>query len=261
VHRLWRRFEQRKWSVQQHYERQLVAHGHIVGHLGARAEHRRKPDAIRQRCFGNHAYFFVSFELSFPPQCSDTFTGTFRGDTLTLTSDKFNNQLVTVNAIGSGNSLTGTYSVAGGCADGDNGTIAASYLPTLTGTWTGTLMNPDGTAIPIDPNNPGEGAVTASLTLTQSATATNGGGFPLSGTFSTNFACFASGTIPDTGTTTGASVMGTSVVISAGATDGEKIVYVGVLDEVPLGSANVTVIEGRLNLCGLNVLLNLGQQR
>jgi hypothetical protein len=197
------------------------------------------------------------------PSVAIPFTGTFSGDTLTLTSANFNNQFVTVNAIGSGDSLTGTYSVAGGCADGDNGTIAASYLPPLTGTWTGTITNPDGTPVSVDPSNPNEYA-TASLTLTQSATATNGS-FPLSGAFNTNFApgsvVCASGTIPDAGTTIGAYVMGTSVVISAGATNGEEILYEGLLDEVPLGSANETLIEGRLNLCGPNVLLNLAQQR
>lgn len=151
-----------------------------------------------------------------------TFTGKFSSDTLTLTSANFSNQLVMVNAHGSGNSLTGTYSVAGGCADGDNGTIAASYLPSLTGTWTGTFMNPDGTTVPADPANPRAGAATASLALTQSDTATNGF-FPLSGTFNTNMDNVASGTIPGT---TAAYVMGTSVVISAGGTGGE-IVYVG----------------------------------
>jgi hypothetical protein len=188
------------------------------------------------------------------------FAGTFSGDTLTLTSANVNNQFVTVNAIGSGNSLTGTYSVVGGCGDGDNGTIAASYLPPLTGTWTGTFTNPDGTPVPVNPSNPKEYA-TASLTLTQSATATNGS-FPLSGAFNTNFAsgsvCFASGTIPGTDTTTGAYVMGTSVVISAGGAAGGEILYQGLLDESPLGS----VIEGRFGYgtsCRMSALLNLVQ--
>lgn len=207
----------------------------------------------------------VSSSVSSCPSLSAAaipFAGTFSGGTLTLMSANVNNQFLRVNAIGSGNSLTGTYSVAGGCADGDNGTIAASYLPPLTGIWTGTFTNPDGTSIPVDPSNPREGYVTASVTLTQSATAINGA-FPLSGTFSSSFApgrvCFASGAIPGTGTTTGAYVMGTSVVISAGGTDGAEILFEGWLGEAPLNIgglfANVTAP------CGRSVLLNLVQQR
>ena len=182
-------------------------------------------------------------------------TGTFSGDTLTLTSANFSNQIVTVNAAGSGNSLTGTYSVAGGCADGDKGTIAASYLPPITGTWTGTFMNPDGTVIPIDPNNPREGVETARLTLTQSATATDGY-FPLSGTFETSFSCLGSGTIFGAGN---AYVMGTSVVIR-GAGVGE-LIYDALLVEAPVGSANGPMIGGvaplSANSCRTTALLNL----
>ena len=210
----------------------------------------------------------VSSSVSSCPSLSAVaipFTGTFSGDVLTLTSANVNGQFVRVNAIGSGSSLTGTYSVVGGCADGDKGTIAASYLPPLTGTWTGTFTNPDGSPVPVNPNNPREYA-TASLTLTQSATAIDGS-FPLSGTFNTNFVstCFVSGTIPGVGTTIGTYVMGTSVVITAGGADGGEILYEGLLDEAPLGSANVTLIEGRF-ASGTNcrfgeLLLNLDQVR
>jgi hypothetical protein len=197
------------------------------------------------------------------PSVAIPFTGKFSGDTLTLTSANFSNQFVTVNAVGSGNSLTGTYSIKGGCADGDNGTIVASYLPPLTGTWTGTFTNPDGTPIPVDPSNPIESA-TASLQLTQSPTATNGS-FTLSGSFNTNFApgsyCFTSGTIPGAGSTTGASVTGTAVVISAVSDNGVKIVYVGPLD----GPAKMMLIQDTYtpgaSVCKMGAFLNLVQQR
>jgi len=191
----------------------------------------------------------VLYVSSYDSSCSSLsgsaipFTGKFDGDKLTLVSDEFSSQSVTVNATGSGSSLTGTYSVAGGCADGDSGTIVASYLPPINGTWSGTLTNPDGTPIPINPNNLSEGAEFATVTLTQSATATNGR-FPLSGTFNFNFSssCFSSGTVPGT---TAAYVMGSTVVISATGTDGTEFVYGGGLEKVPASSAKVTVIGGR----------------
>jgi hypothetical protein len=205
--------------------------------------------------------FYVSSSVSGCPSLPVgvmPFTGIFKGNTLTLTSVKFSNQVVTVNATGSGNSLTGTYAVTGGCADGDKGTVAASYLPPLTGVWTGTFTNVDGTSIPVDPNNPREVA-TATLMLTQSSTATNGI-FPLSGTFSTNLApgsvCFSSGTIPGTGSTTGAYVTGTSVAISAVSADGAEISYVG-----PLNGRRMELFQNRNapSTCKFGEFLNLVQ--
>lgn len=160
------------------------------------------------------------------------FSGSFRGNTLTLKSADFSDQFVTVNAVRSGNSLTGTYSVAGGCANGEQGTISAIYLPPITGTWSGPLLSPDGSPIPVDPNDPAKGPATATLTLTQSDTATNGQ-FPLTGTFDVHFGniCSSSESIPGSDTTAAAYVMGTSVVISSSSAGGGRTQYKGQLEE------------------------------
>lgn len=120
---------------------------------------------------------FISAEDNLP------LSGSFSGDTLTLTSGTLDSQVVTVKATGTGASLTGTYSVAGGCADGDHGTIVASYLPPVTGTWTSTFKDYGNT-------------VSMSATLTQASTADANGVFPLSGTVSfSGLTCPTGGTV------------------------------------------------------------------
>ena len=168
------------------------------------------------------------------------FAGTLNGDSLTLTSSALAGQLVTINVIGSGGSFAGTYSVAGGCAGGDKGSITANYVPPLTGTWSGNLTNPDGTVL-VNPSN--GTVVTANLTLTQSPTATNGN-FPLTGTIALGggLACFTAGAIPGSGASARAYVTGNTVLISAGDAQGgpAKLFYVG-----QLTSTNVARISGR----------------
>jgi hypothetical protein len=38
-----------------------------------------------------------------------------------------------------GGSLTGTYSISGGCSSGDGGSVTGVRVPSLTGSWTGTI--------------------------------------------------------------------------------------------------------------------------
>lgn len=78
-----------------------------------------------------------------------------------------------------GSSLSGTYSISGGCSNGDRGTLIGVRVPSLTGSWTGT----------IDGNN----AETVSASITQASSAgppivnygvtVNGDTFALTGTW------------------------------------------------------------------------------
>jgi hypothetical protein len=97
-------------------------------------------------------------------------SGSFVDNTLTLTSTAIRNQIVTITTTGTGNDMSGTYSITGGCADGDYGTLTAVYAPPITGTWTSTYTDTGAT-------------VTAVATLTQAPTADAHGRFPLTGTF------------------------------------------------------------------------------
>lgn len=89
------------------------------------------------------------------------FSGTQSGTNLTLTTTAANssgNGATTKTSLMStsdGSSLTGTYSISGGCSSGDNGTVTGVLVPSLTGSWTGT----------IDGNN----SETVSATVTQAS--------------------------------------------------------------------------------------------
>jgi hypothetical protein len=147
------------------------------------------------------------------PSAQIAFTGTVKGTKVTLTSASTEGEVITVVATGaslsSTSSLTGTYSVKGGCDDGDSGTVAANAVPSIDGTWAGTLSN-SGCA-------DGRGGcvnATISITLTEATTASADGTFALSGTVTyTNSVCSVSGTV------TGGFVSGQFVKIDASTID------------------------------------------
>lgn len=85
-----------------------------------------------------------------------------------------------------GSAMTGTYSVSGGCADGDKGTITGTFYKALTGTYQGPLAS--------------AAAKNIQLSLTQQVLGTSGGTFLLSGsgTFG-GFSCFTKGNVSGAG--------------------------------------------------------------
>jgi hypothetical protein len=116
------------------------------------------------------------------------FTGTVKGKDITLTSENFGGQVISVTASGTKDSLSGTYTVTGECAD--SGTVTASAVPSISATWSGT--------IPPVALGSGDGiaATTVSVALSQAATASEDGTFALSGTLTyTNSGCAVTGTI------------------------------------------------------------------
>lgn len=66
------------------------------------------------------------------------FTGTLQGRNVTLTSNAVNSQVLRMTGTtdAKGNSISGTYSVQGGCAAGDQGNFAGNKIPALDGNWT-----------------------------------------------------------------------------------------------------------------------------
>lgn len=73
-------------------------------------------------------------------------TGSFSGEGLTLSSLPINGGVITLKLKGTGNALSGTYTMSGGGPSCDDaGTATAAMLPTISGIWTGTLRNLDGT--------------------------------------------------------------------------------------------------------------------
>lgn len=144
-----------------------------------------------------------------------SFTGTVKDKDVTLTSANFGGQVITVAATATTNSMTGTYAVTGECAD--SGTVTASAVPSISGTWTGTLSNPTGGS-----GGLGVAQATLSIALSQAAAASEDGTFALSGTLTyNNSPCSVSGTI------TSAYLAGNyiNVVASTNDIDGTGTVY------------------------------------
>ena len=123
------------------------------------------------------------------------FTGKVDGKNITLTSATFDGIVITVKASGAKDSLTGTYTVTGGCPD--QGTLTAGAVPSITGIWNGTIAN-------------GDTSTGISAALTQAATASQDGTFALTGTLTyTGSTCTAPATL------VASSIAGSDVTISA----------------------------------------------
>lgn len=123
---------------------------------------------------------------------SISLTGTISSSgALTLTSSPIQGQgaeVLTITGTVSGNNLNGgSYSVAGGCADGDGGTVSGWAASPLDGTYTGNFLSKSGRTIG------------ASVAITQASQAAANGIYSASGTVTfTNSPCFTSGTFSPT---------------------------------------------------------------
>ncbi len=124
------------------------------------------------------------------PSAQILFTGTAKGNAVTLTSASISGAVIAITASGSSSAttasaLTGTYTVTGGCDDGDTGTVTANAVPSVSGTWRGPVTNSSGGS-----------NVTIAIALTQAATASSDGTFALTGSVTfTNSSCSISGTL------------------------------------------------------------------
>lgn len=157
--------------------------------------------------------------------------GTVQGTALGLHSFSVNGQYVTINATknSTATTLTGTYSVSGGCANGAAGTITGTRYAILNGTYTGSFTN-----------SPAQGL---QLAVSQNTQGTGSGNFFVSGTAAfTGISCFTTGTMAaDNG-----SIIGNMVVLTYTTNDpsGAQVVLSGEINPtastLTLSSAVVT---------------------
>jgi hypothetical protein len=113
--------------------------------------------------------------------------GTLTGPAFTARSFGVKGQFLTLTSQldATATHMSGTYSIAGGCSNGEAGTFIGDRYQLLTGTFTGSFS---------------DGAImhTVSLSITQSKAPTGDGAFLITGSGSmTNFPCFANGSVPD----------------------------------------------------------------
>lgn len=138
---------------------------------------------------GTSSSLTAAFQAQSPASCYDgatlvPFYGDIQTTSVSLNSFDVNAQFMTITATknSAGTSLTGTYAINGGCANGAAGNVTGTRYAAMNGTYSGTA---------------GPGAV--QLTLAESTTGTGSGTFLITG--SATFAgvsCFTSGTLSGT---------------------------------------------------------------
>ncbi len=135
--------------------------------------------------------------------------GTAQGLKVSERSFSVNGQFLSLTATRAdktASTLSGTYSIAGGCAGGASGTVTGVKYSPLTGTYAG----------PIENTSP---AKTVSLKLTQFVQGTGDGIFLISGSATLGgFACFTAGTM----TSSDGFVTGSTAVLNFTANDGQN---------------------------------------
>ncbi len=166
------------------------------------------------------------------------FSGATEGTALKLGSLSINGQYITVAATtdATATHFAGTYTISGGCAKGDKGTLAGTQYAPLTGTYAATGLTG---AIPGSSGPQG-----ISLTLSQYSQGTGSGDFLISGnaTF-TGSPCFTSGTLA----ATDGSVLGDTANFTFNTnTPGTQVLLSGTFDSAAstLTLNNVQVLGG-----------------
>jgi hypothetical protein len=131
------------------------------------------------------ATMYVSGSLCFDVSQPVILTGALKNQQVTLTSADVNGQVLSVVANATSDStLTGTYTITGGCGSGDHGTVSAKAMPSISGTWSGSVVGSGGSNVSV------------SMALKQAANASADGTFALTGTLIyTGSNCSVSGTV------------------------------------------------------------------
>jgi hypothetical protein len=162
-------------------------------------------------------------------------SGNIIGETVTLTSANINSQVITLTLSGSANALTGKYAIAGsGCAGGDSGIVTGVLVPSITGTWKGTLISNAA-------GNPQIGVIALITELTNSNVALPGT-FPLTGTVAfSGSSCFNTGSMTVLSIITGRLI---ETVVSNN--DGSTLTFTGTL----LDPATATQMSGTYSING-----------
>ena len=142
-------------------------------------------------------------------------TGTLTGSDISLTSTSVGGQvlILTGSTSGFGNAFTGTYTINGGCANGDHGTITGRAVGVIRGALGGTLTTSGGETFDMG------GYINPGSTSSE-------GSFGISGTANFGTSCFGSGNMVAGTFPSGSFMIGTSVVLTI-QTDNGTFIFVG----------------------------------
>ena len=170
-------------------------------------------------------------------------TGKLTGKNISLTSNSVAGQVTTFTGSITESAFTGTYTIKGGCADGDQGNITGVKIFTIGNTLSGTFTASGGKPFEMTAD------------MAQSSNPSPEGSFAITGTATFRRSCINSGTITP-GTFPSASfIMGTSVALEI-KTDNGTVAFLGTFnrDKSEIDGA-YTVSGGSCDQTGIAVLV------
>jgi len=143
--------------------------------------------------------------------------GTLTGTNATLTSGSTDGQVITITATtdASADNITGTYSISGGCSNGDRGSVTGFKLSHVGGAFDAVLTSQQGANLDL------------TAEMTQDAPDPEGS-FGISGTIS-GTSCVRSGTITPGAFPMNSYILGTAVSLEV-ATDNGTLTFSGTMD-------------------------------
>lgn len=153
----------------------------------------------------------------FDHRATASLTGTVTDSNVSLTSESISGQVVTLNGAVANDSLTGNYTIDGGCAGGDHGNVTGINIPYIPTTLGGTFTPSGGPTFDVSGD------------LAQSATPGSEGSYGLTGTVTFNGSCLGSGTITSGAFPSGSYILGTSLALQIQTGNG-TLAFVGALN-------------------------------
>ena len=182
------------------------------------------------RCFNQSTT--VGFTGTVTPGSTSMTSGT-----TSLTSTALNGQIVTFTGNFTDTTFTGTYSMNGGCAAGDQGSVTGIYVPSIAVGWSGTFTNS------------AQQTFQATADFIQANTASSDGSFGITGTVAFNTPCVSASTIIPGPFPSGSFILGSLVSFEIMTNNG-TVTFTGTVS--PFDPTGIRTISGEYTISGGN---------
>jgi hypothetical protein len=170
-------------------------------------------------------------------------TGKLNGNTIFLNSVSVVGQVITFTGHITKNAFSGTYTITGGCAGGDSGTVLGGKIPTLSNSFSGTFATSQGETFD------------ATADLAQGSRPGTEGSYAITGTATFRRSCFSSGTLTPGAFPSGSFIIGKSVALVMNTGNG-ILSFLGTEDpNKPEISGAYTVSGGNCDQAGTAILV------
>jgi hypothetical protein len=182
----------------------------------------------------------------FDPRTTVGLSGKLAGSKISFSSTSINGQVITLVGDVNGTSFSGTFTIEGGCAGGDQGTVTGVKMASVTSHLNATFTTS------------GKEVFTATAQLTQGS-ARSDGSYGITGTAAFGPSCFKSGTISSATFPSGSFILGASVALRI-ETDNGTISFQGTANQATGEIAgNYVVSDGTCSQTGTAVFVATGQ--